>query len=703
MIKDDEVDLRVPPPRRSSNRRRLVRLPHPLFFFPFLSLLRPAFSSVPKILEQSVDLMDAAVGLASLLGREGSLSSVEEASLVSLALRRDPGLLILAKHYREDARKFLVHAAARLDATPSDSGFDAIVVGGGLAGLAATLEVLDRNGRVVLVDKERNLGGNSARASSGINGCCPHGDTYGDSFANFAEDTVRSAGPGANAGLIDTLVRNSGEAVRWLVERAGVDLSRVAQLGGHSYKRTNRPDNGMAGAEIIYGMGRAVKEIAKKEGRVQILSGHKAEKLIYEHGKVVGVEVLRLKDDVRISLQAPRTVLATGGFASDRSQGSYLDRHRPELMNMAATAGTFSTGDGIEMATAIGAGLVDMDKVQIHPTGWVNPTDPNNTEKVLAAELMRGVGGVLINHRGERFCNELGTRAYVTDKMLGHNPTYVRTSKWDPSAVVPTFSLVLSSSAAADGRKHVDLYVHKGLLFELHGIAALADFLGVPTTRARDTLRQYREDAAAGRDRWDKTSFRGVPSADLDHEIFYAGTVTPVLHYCMGGVTIDPEGRVLGGDGEAIPGLLAAGEVSGGVHGHNRLGGNSLLECTVYGRIVGQGIPVANRTRAEVPSTVVAAPVAKAPNSETPEPAGGSDRERPVTLEEVALHNTEEDCWVAIHGKVYDLTDFAPEHPPGTRSITNLGGTDGTAAFHAVHNRGLLDDFDDVQVGVLAS
>jgi succinate dehydrogenase/fumarate reductase flavoprotein subunit len=152
-------------------------------------------------------------------------------------------------------------------------------------------------------------------------------------------------------------------------------------------------------------MQRAVKEFVKS-GQVQILTDTKVlGLLIDDNGSVNGVQVTYLsqKDEsVGDKLYAPNVILATGGFAADRSDGSYLSKYRPELMTMPATAGAFSTGDGIGLATTVGAGVVDMDKVQIHPTGWVDSKDPTNPNKILAAELMRGVGGMLINNKGER-------------------------------------------------------------------------------------------------------------------------------------------------------------------------------------------------------------------------------------------------------------------------------------------------------------
>jgi len=605
----------------------------------------------------------------------------------------------LARHYATvDSAKFLqlsqyIMPSSTVVAPAADTTPDAIVIGSGLAGMAATLNILDRGGKVILLEKEHLLGGNSGKASSGINACCPDSDfaqIQKDSVDLFRNDTERSAGASVRPDLIDVLVQNSGSAVEWLRERAGVDLSLKAQLGGHSAKRTHRPSNGMAGAEIIYGVQKAVKTY-QASGQVTILTDSKVTQLLQKDGRVVGVEyVSTLKGDDTAAkiLYSHNVILATGGFAADRSSGSYLSQYRPELLKMPTTAGAFSTGDGIGLATVLGAGRVDMDKVQVHPTGWVDPAEPEKKSKILAAELMRGVGGILMNDQGERFCNELGTRAYVTSQMLSHNPEYAQTQKWNIEAPIPTFSLVLSSSAALDGKKHVDLYTHKGLLKRVEGVGALAEWMNLPKATVIKTIQKYQAAAKAGSDEFGKTSFRGVAQEDLESEVFYAGRVTPVLHYCMGGITIDTEGNVLNEEGKVIPGLHAAGEVTGGVHGDNRLGGNSLLECTVYGSLVGQKIPVKSRNSGSSMS----------PTETTDTTASSSSaQERTVTKSELAKHNTPKDCWVAIHGTVYDLTSFAPEHPAGPESIHVLAGKDGSEAFEAVHNTGILEEvFEDI-------
>eukprot|EP00531_Pseudo-nitzschia_arenysensis_P017151 CAMPEP_0116122814 /NCGR_PEP_ID=MMETSP0329-20121206/4414_1 /TAXON_ID=697910 /ORGANISM="Pseudo-nitzschia arenysensis, Strain B593" /LENGTH=1127 /DNA_ID=CAMNT_0003616685 /DNA_START=306 /DNA_END=3689 /DNA_ORIENTATION=- len=652
----------------------------------------------------SLDVLDITIGVISNAGRQELISMEREKELINMALSRHPELMIIGKHYYEDPERFVM-MSKDLGELPSGGSMaslpvkppDTIVVGSGLAGLAASLNILDRGGTVVILEKEHLVGGNSNKASSGINGYCPHNDTCHDSQEVFREDTIRSAGAVVDLDLIDVLVTKSSQAVLWLKNRVNVDLSLLAQLGGHTNKRTHRPNNGMAGAEIIYNIQKTVRSF-EKTGRVKIIVDTRVQELLTtdDDGRVIGVRTESTIDGSVQDIFADNVILATGGFASDRSSGSYLDQHRPELMSFPATAGGFSTGDGITLATTLGAATRDMDKVQIHPTGWVDPKDPTNPTKILAAELMRGVGGILIDHAGDRFANELGTRAYVTEQMLKHDKNFAKTGKWNPSTEVPTFNLVLSSSAALDGKKHVDLYSHKGLLTKVEGIDALAKHMNIGVKKVTKTIREYQSAAKKGSDEFGKTSFRGVPADDLVDETFYVGTVTPVLHYCMGGIKINPEGSVIREDGTTIEGLHAAGEVTGGVHGVNRLGGNSLLECTVFGTVVGQKVPIKEEGTYRM----------RIGNEEIRADESDSDTQKAnevekIDMDELAKHNTEEDLWVAIHGVVYDLTEFAHEHPAGFKSIFDLAGTDGTEAFDAVHNLGMLDDFEQDKRAIL--
>lgn len=141
--------------------------------------------------------------------------------------------------------------------------------------------------------------------------------------------------------------------------------------------------------------------------------------------------------------------------------------------------------------------------------------------------------------------------------------------------------------------------------------------------------------------------------------------------------------------------------MTGGVHGNNRLGGNSLLECTVYGSIIGETIPIGSTTEEDAP------PISSIESSRgATDPAAmakaSTSSSRYVGRDELAAHAAPESCWVAIHGKVYDLTDFADEHPAGAESIHKLGGKDGTQSFETVHGIGMLEDFADAEIGIYA-
>jgi len=196
----------------------------------------------------SDELMDACVGCAKRCEEEGLVNGEREAELVELCLGRSPEIMVLVKHYGNELEKFSKFSTKVDSSTSSSSSSssssppppDAIVVGTGLAGLSATLSILDRGGRVLLIEKETRIGGNSAKASSGINGCCPHNDTHGDSAELFKNDTMRSAGARAQEDLVEVLVEGSGDAISWLKQRVGVDLSQVAQVRKREEEKRER-------------------------------------------------------------------------------------------------------------------------------------------------------------------------------------------------------------------------------------------------------------------------------------------------------------------------------------------------------------------------------------------------------------------------------------------------------------------------------
>jgi len=272
-----------------------------------------------------------------------------------------------------------------------------------------------------------------------------------------------------------------------------------------------------------------------------------------------------------------------------------LVKHRPDLAHLPTTNGDHCTGDGLKMAMAVGADTVDLEWIQVHPTGLVHPDEADAKVKFLAAEALRGVGGLLLDMDGNRFCNELGRRDYVTG-MMWKNKGFTQGN-------TTGFFLCLNGKASEEIHWHCKHYKGRGLMKHYTNMGEFAKEHGMNVETIRKTFNDYNEIAAkqakdpengpyeaygGGKsyDKWGKKFFHNLPMK-VDDE-FHVGVVTPVIHYCMGGLRMNPDAEILTKDEKVIPGLYAAGEAMGGVHGNNRLGGNSLLDCVVFGRVSGR-------------------------------------------------------------------------------------------------------------------
>jgi len=447
-----------------------------------------------------------------------------------------------------------------------------IVVGGGLAGLSAAHTVLERGASVVVLEKNAFLGGNSTKATSGINGALTKTQVklgIQDSVDAFYKDSADSAKHLLIPELTKVLTWESAAAVEWLSEKFKIDLSLVSRLGGHTYPRTHRGTERFPGMTITYTLLEALEAIEKAQpNRAKILKKANVIKLIKneETGAVIGVEYQMNGETFQ---EFGPVIIATGGFAADFTESSLIKTFRPDIYHLPSTNAQTTTGDGIKMAKAIGAELIHMDMVQVHPTGLVDPRDPDAKWKFLAAEALRGVGGILIDRHGKRFCNELGYRDYVTDRM------------WNSKG---PFRLVLNSKAAKELHWHVQHYMGRGLMKKFNNGAELAAEMNIPPEKLEKHFNKYNKNIEAKTDKFGKKFFPNGPFVMEDE--LYVAIVCPVLHFTMGGVKISPNAEVLNKEGP-IPGLFAAGELCGGVHGANRLGGSSLLACVVFGRVSG--------------------------------------------------------------------------------------------------------------------
>ncbi|PNH74924.1 hypothetical protein VD0001_g2615 [Verticillium dahliae] len=468
-----------------------------------------------------------------------------------------------------------------------------IVVGSGLAGLAAAHEALRHGARVRMLERGAKTGGNSIKASSGINGAGTRFQKAAgiQTDASFYDDTVRSAGArfaaaaaeGAGAagldraGLVAALTGRSAEAVAWLAGDVGVDLGVVAPLGGHSVARTHRGGGALPpGAAIVTAL---LKRLQADPGFELTTSAEVVGLTTTPGGAVTGV---RYTHEAQRHELAGLVVLAAGGFAGDAR--GLLAQHRPDLAGMPSTNEARPGAHGL--LTEVGAELVDMDSVQVHPTGFVDPKAPTARYKFLAAEMLRGEGGILLSSDGRRFVNELATREVVSRAIMQQgqpagDEDEATVRQWD-------VTLVLDPGACEAAGSHLGFYLFKGLM-EKKKVGELAPNM-------IEAVDRYAEVVASGQDKeFGRSSFghwRLQPGKTNREEVVCVAKVTPIVHFTMGGAAFDAEARVLrrgtGGVLEPIEGLWAAGEITGGVHGDNRLGGSSLLECAVFGRTAGR-------------------------------------------------------------------------------------------------------------------
>ncbi|KAJ3550933.1 hypothetical protein NMY22_g128 [Coprinellus aureogranulatus] len=362
-----------------------------------------------------------------------------------------------------------------------DSMAQVIVVGGGLAGLSAAHTLLERGANVLLLDKQPFMGGNSTKATSGINGAGTNSQRklgIPDTAEIFFADTKKSARDLARDDLIHVLTGRSGDAVNWLQDKFALDLSLVSRLGGHSQPRTHRGGAQFPGMVITYAQMERLEDLAvSSPERVKIIKKARVSKLVKdESGAVVGVEYVH---NGQTSTAYGPVVLATGGYAADFTEDSLLKKHRPEFWNLPTTNGEHCTGDGHKLAMAAGANAVDLEKVQVHPTGLVDPNEPDAKVKFLAAEALRGVGGLLLDNTGKRFVDELQHRDYVTGKIWENGKFPIR--------------LVLNGSASKEIEWHCKHYVGRGLMKRFDSGEALAKEFGLAPEVLKKTFEDYNQ------------------------------------------------------------------------------------------------------------------------------------------------------------------------------------------------------------------
>ena len=539
------------------------------------------------------------------IAESGSIAvdGVSGATVTSTAIKEAAAAALTAAGLNPDDYK----TAVENDATAEDSTVDAdvVVVGAGGAGMTAAITAAGEGKSVVILESQSMVGGNSVRATGGMNaGKTVYQDEneFGESAG--VEKTLKTAaekyadnetitalaktvseqwaayqanptgyfdsvelmeldtmigGKGINdPELVETLCANSADAIDWLDEH-GITLHNVSSFGGASVKRIHRPVNA-EGKTVSVGsyMIPLLQENCEKAGVKMMLDTTATEILTDANGAAVGVKATGASGET-VTVNAKAVVLATGGF------GANLDmvvKYKPELKGFMTTNAPGIQGQGIEMAQAIGAATVDMDQIQIHPTVEANTA-------ALITEGLRGDGAILINEEGKRFIDEVGTRDVVSAAEIAQTGSY---------------SWLVVDQAMVDASSVIQGYIKKGYTVTGETYEELGKAMGVDAAAFAETMDKWNGYVEAKNDPdFGRTSFANP----LNTAPYYAVKVTAGVHHTMGGLKINANTEVLNEKGEVIPGLFAAGEVTGGVHGANRLGGNAVADFTVFGRIAG--------------------------------------------------------------------------------------------------------------------
>ena len=548
---------------------------------------------------------EAIAKMPGAIAESGSIAvdGVSGATITSTAIKEAAAAALTAAGLNPDDYK----TAVENNATAEDSTVDAdvVVVGAGGAGMTAAITAAAEGKTVVILESQSMVGGNSVRATGGMNaGKTVYQDEneFGESAG--VEKTLKTAaekyadnetitalaktvseqwaayqadptgyfdsvelmeldtmigGKGINdPELVETLCANSADAIDWLDEH-GITLHNVSSFGGASVKRIHRPVNA-EGKTVSVGsyMIPLLEENCEKAGVKMMLDTTATEILTDANGAAVGVKATGASGET-VTVNAKAVVLATGGF------GANLDmvvKYKPELKGFMTTNAPGIQGQGIEMAEAIGAATVDMDQIQIHPTVEANTA-------ALITEGLRGDGAILINEEGQRFIDEVGTRDVVSAAEIAQTGSY---------------SWLVVDQAMADASSVIQGYIKKGYTVTGATYEELGKAMGVDAAAFAETMEKWNGYVEAKNDPdFGRTSFANP----LNTAPYYAVKVTAGVHHTMGGLKINANTEVLNEKGEVIPGLFAAGEVTGGVHGANRLGGNAVADFTVFGRIAG--------------------------------------------------------------------------------------------------------------------
>ena len=521
--------------------------------------------------EESRNIGDAAINILKenyLQSQSLNFDTVTGASLSSMAFAT--AVADCVNQAGGDVKALQKADTGMQPAQEIDESCDVCVVGTGGAAFAAAVTAAEAGKNVIMLEKMDIYGGNTNAGEGTLNAPDPERQEplgINDSPDLFFQQTFEGGDEKGDPELVHILANNALDAVHWMESHGLVyEKEPFTAIGGlwqrgHAVAVEHKGEQG--GSYYVS----CLKESADKTGNVTLYTDVKVEELSLENGAVSGITGVRRSSGNPVKVKAKAVILATGGYARNAELAMQYDKRVTETMPSSNVSS--STGDGLALGEAVGAGLRNMELVQIHPLG-----DPQNGGVATFVGNWLGVEDYLmVNDEGTRFIREDELRDTIADAILEQT----NDEMW---------LLVDSTDISDDRADQIAELVGTGHSFEAQTIADLASQIDIPPAALEGTIEGYNSSVKAGTDT-QITPGKELLGTEFSDPAYYASKRIPTIHYTMGGLRIATDAKVCTEDGQAIPNLFAAGEVTGGVQGGNRLGGNSFTDLIVFGRIAG--------------------------------------------------------------------------------------------------------------------
>lgn len=455
---------------------------------------------------------------------------------------------------------------------PTEQTFDVVVVGSGGAGFSAAIEAANSGKKVAILEKLPAVGGNTLISGGEMNApgnwVQKNLGITGDSVEAYYEDTMKGGDYVGDPHLVKIMAERALESAEWLKNDIHVEFidNQLFQFGGHSFKRALIPV-GHTGAELVTKLKKKADEL-----NIPVFLNVKADTLLKNsEDRITGVTATDSNNNKLTFNATQGVILTTGGFGSNVEMRKKYNSEYDERYQSTDSVGT--TGDGIVMAETVGAAVTNMDSIQTYPIA--NP----KTGMISLLADTRFDGAILVNQEGNRFVEELERRDVISKAILAQTGGYTYQIWNDDIDAI--------SKTKEHHKAEYDELIREKLLVKADTIDEAADFFGIDKTALKATIDRVNTFAKEGEDK-DFHHRGGLVS--LENGPYYIEKAVPSVHHTMGGVVINDKTQVMNTNGQPIPGLYAAGELTGVIQGKNRLGGNAIADIITFGRIAGQEV-----------------------------------------------------------------------------------------------------------------